>query len=88
MSLWLFDDHERVVDQLWSEYVHLDTGPVAGFWVEDARSARRELIAAGVDSCTYLEFGADGHAWFDFRAPDGNFYELCEHNRFLESSEG
>jgi catechol 2,3-dioxygenase-like lactoylglutathione lyase family enzyme len=67
-----------------SEYVQLDTGPVAGFWVDDAHAARRELIAAGVDSCTALEFGADGHAWFYFRAPDGNFYELCEHNRFLE----
>jgi hypothetical protein len=31
---------------------------------------------------------ADGHAWFHLRAPNGNFYELCEHNRFLESSEG
>lgn len=40
-----------------SEYVRLDTGPVAGLWVDDARAARRELIAAGVDSCTALDSG-------------------------------
>ena len=61
------------------EYRHLDTGPVAGFWVEDALEARRELIEAGVDSCTEIESGRDGHRWFYFKAPDGNFYELCEH---------
>ena len=61
------------------EYSQLSTGPVAGFWVEDASTAREELLAGGVDSCTEIETGRDGHSWFYFRAPDGNFYELCEH---------
>jgi len=65
-----------------AEYQNLDTGPVAGFWVDDAAAARAELLAAGVELCTELEVGPDGHRWFYFKAPDGNFYELCEHNRF------
>lgn len=63
------------------EHDQLDTGPVAGLWVEDASAAREELIAAGVDDVTELERGRDGHRWFYFRAPDGNFYEMCEHPR-------
>lgn len=62
-----------------TEYSHLDTGPVAGFWVDDAPRARAELVERGVDSCTDIETGPDGHRWFYFRAPDGNYYELCEH---------
>jgi hypothetical protein len=60
------------------EYRQLDTGPVAGFWVDDAAAARHELIEDGVDSCTLLERGPDRHGWFYFRAPDGNYYEMCE----------
>lgn len=63
------------------EHDHLDTGPVAGFWVEDVDAAHRELEAAGLAEVTDVERGADGHGWFYFRAPDGNFYELCEHPR-------
>lgn len=61
------------------EHDQLDTGPVAGLWVHDASEARAELEAAGVDDLTELETGPDGHRWFYFRAPDGNFYEMCEH---------
>lgn len=63
------------------EHDHLDTGPVAGLWVDHAESARRELIAAGAGAVTALETGADGHSWFYFKAPDGNYYEMCEHPR-------
>jgi catechol 2,3-dioxygenase-like lactoylglutathione lyase family enzyme len=63
------------------EHAHLDTGPVAGFWVDDVEGARSELLAAEVEGVTELEKGRDGHRWFYFRAPDGNFYELCEHPR-------
>ncbi len=63
-----------------NEYEHLDTGPVAGFWVEDAAAAREELVEAGIEASD-LETGRDGHRWFYFKAPDGNFYELCEHDR-------
>ena len=60
------------------EHDHLDTGPVAGFWVGDIGEAHTELLDAGVDDVTDLEHGPDGHQWFYFRAPDGNFYELCD----------
>ncbi|MBT8201608.1 MAG: VOC family protein [Acidimicrobiia bacterium] len=60
------------------EHDQLDTGPVAGFLVDDVAASRQELIDAGVTSCTEIEHSNDGHRWFYFRAPDGNFYELCE----------
>jgi len=63
------------------EHDHLDTGPVAGFWIDDADAAHDELVEAGLDEVTDVERGSDGHGWFYFRAPDGNFYELCEHPR-------
>jgi catechol 2,3-dioxygenase-like lactoylglutathione lyase family enzyme len=61
------------------EHDQLDTGPVAGLWVENAREARSELIDAEVPVVTELETGPDGHNWFYFKAPDGKFYEICEH---------
>lgn len=61
------------------EHSHLDTGPVAGLWVDDCEVARGELLAAGVEVVTDLEIGRDGHRWFYFKAPDGHFYEMCEH---------
>ena len=61
------------------EHDHLDTGPVAGFWVDDIEAAHSELVESGVDQVTDIERGPDGHGWFYVRAPDGNFYELCEH---------
>jgi len=63
------------------EHARLDTGPVAGLWVDDAAAARAELVEAGVEVVTELEKGRDGHHWFYFKAPDGNFYEMCEHPR-------
>ena len=61
------------------EHEHLDTGPVAGFWVEDIEEAHRELLESETEAVTDFETGPDGHRWFYFRAPDGNVYELCEH---------
>ncbi len=63
------------------EHGQLDTGPVAGLWVDNVEAAHRELEKAGVDGLTDIDRGRDGHGWFYFRAPDGNFYELCEHPR-------
>ncbi len=63
------------------EHDQLDTGPVAGLWIDDAEEARRELLEAGVTEVTELEQGRDGHHWFYFKAPDGNYYEMCEHPR-------
>jgi catechol 2,3-dioxygenase-like lactoylglutathione lyase family enzyme len=63
------------------EHDELDTGPVAGLWVDDVESAHRELADVGVDGLTDIERGPDGHGWFYFKAPDGNWYELCEHPR-------
>ena len=64
-----------------SEHDQLDTGPVAGLWVDDIVAAHAELAAANTEGLTDIERGADGHGWFYFKAPDGNYYELCEHPR-------
>jgi catechol 2,3-dioxygenase-like lactoylglutathione lyase family enzyme len=64
-----------------AEHDQLDTGPVAGFWVDDIVGPHEELDEAGVEGVTEIERGPDGHRWFYFGAPDGNFYELCEHPR-------
>jgi catechol 2,3-dioxygenase-like lactoylglutathione lyase family enzyme len=57
---------------------HFDSGPVAGFLVEDVAAAGAELRAAGVE--ILLQSGVDGpgNAWVHFRAPDGNIYELTQ----------
>jgi catechol 2,3-dioxygenase-like lactoylglutathione lyase family enzyme len=64
-----------------SEHDYLETGPVAGLWVDDIEGAHAELDAADVEGLTKMQHGPDGHRWFYFKAPDGNFYELCEHPR-------
>lgn len=51
------------------------TAPVVGLAVDDAAAARRRLEAAGLELLTELE-RANGAAWFHFRGPDGNVYEL------------
>ncbi|HEY4790418.1 MAG TPA: hypothetical protein VIJ05_03690 [Actinomycetes bacterium] len=50
---------------------HFTTGPVAGFLVDDIRTATAELRSAGVE--ILFESGLDdsGNAWVHFRAPDG-----------------
>lgn len=63
------------------EHDHLDTGPVAGFLVDDAQLAHDRLVADGTADVTEVSSSADGHRWFYFRAPDGNYYELTEHAR-------
>lgn len=50
---------------------HFDTGPVVGFAVRDLKAAVAELEAAGVEL-----LGEAGPTWQQFRAPDGNVYEL------------
>ncbi|MCP4248311.1 MAG: VOC family protein, partial [bacterium] len=47
----------------------------------DAAAAHRQLQNAGVEDLTDIERGRDGHGYFYFKAPDGNYYELCEHPR-------
>lgn len=60
------------------EHELLDTGPVAGFWVDDLDGAREELLASGAADVTDFDTAPDGHRWFYFKAPDGSWYELCE----------
>lgn len=62
-----------------TEHDQLDTGPVAGFWVEELEEAHQELAA--VTEVTDIERGADGHGWFYFRGPEGRYFEACEHPR-------
>lgn len=55
---------------------HFGTGPVAGFAVRDLPAAVAELRAAGVEL-----LGEPGPSWQHFRGPDGNVYELMDHDR-------
>lgn len=50
---------------------HFETGPVVGFAVRDLPAAVDELQAAGIEL-----LGEAGPTWQQFRAPDGNVYEL------------
>ena len=52
------------------------TGPVAGFAVDDVDAAKVELEAAGIEFLGERGATDDGHAWWHFRAPDGNVYEI------------
>ena len=58
------------------EHEHFDTGPVAGFLVDDVREAREDLEAAGITFIGPVNEGDDGGAWSHFRGPDGNVYEV------------
>jgi len=53
---------------------HPPEGVVGGFEVDDLTAARAELEAAGIEVGELHT--ASGGAWFYFRAPDGNLYEL------------
>ena len=50
---------------------HFQTGPVAGFAVDDLSAAREELLERGLEL-----LGQPGPTWQHFRGPDGNIYEL------------
>ena len=52
------------------------TGPVAGFRVDDVDAAKAELEAAGIEFLGERGATDDGYAWWHFRAPDGNVYEI------------
>jgi hypothetical protein len=50
---------------------------VAGFLVDDIRTARRELqVTPGVTLLGDVESIPSGYSWQHFRAPDGRVYEL------------
>jgi catechol 2,3-dioxygenase-like lactoylglutathione lyase family enzyme len=51
-------------------------GPVALFEVDDVRSARAELAAAGIELIGEIEHDA-AWEWLHFRGPEGNLYELA-----------
>ena len=57
---------------------HFDSGPVAGFLVEDVATASEELRAAGVEILLESDVDESGNAWVHFRAPDGNIYEFTQ----------
>ena len=58
------------------EHEHFDTGPVAGFLVDDVARARAELEAAGITFVGPVHEVEDGGSWSHFRGPDGNVYEI------------
>ena len=55
---------------------HFDTGPVAGFLVDDVREARADLEAAGISFLGPVHESGVGAAWSHFRGPDGDVYEV------------
>ena len=59
-----------------SEHEHFDTGPVAGFLVDDVREARTDLEASGLTFFGPVHEADDGGSWSHFRGPDGNVYEV------------
>jgi hypothetical protein len=61
------------------DHRHFTTGPVAGFLVDDVRTAAKQLRAERVElvGSPVLE-EATGVGWTHFRAPDGNVYELIQ----------
>jgi catechol 2,3-dioxygenase-like lactoylglutathione lyase family enzyme len=62
-----------------SEYNrHFDSGPVAGFLVDDVATAAAELRVLGVEILLESEVDESGNAWVHFRAPDGNIYEFTQ----------
>jgi catechol 2,3-dioxygenase-like lactoylglutathione lyase family enzyme len=52
------------------------SGSVALFEVEDVRTARADLAAAGITVIGAIESDSTWE-WLHFRAPDGNLYELA-----------
>ena len=61
------------------EHRHFDTGPVAGFLVEDIDAARSHLESGGAEFIGPVHrWPASGDAWSHFRAPDGNVYEISQ----------
>lgn len=57
---------------------HFTTGPVAGFLVDDVRTAAEEVRASGGEILYESEVDGSGNAWVHFRAPDGNIYEFTQ----------
>jgi catechol 2,3-dioxygenase-like lactoylglutathione lyase family enzyme len=58
---------------------HFESGPVAGFYVDDVPKAAEELRQAGVEIVHGPVVDDDSDAaWVHFRAPDGNLYELTQ----------
>ena len=51
------------------------SGPVPLFEVDDLDGARRALEAAGIELLSEVERDS-AWEWLNFRAPDGNLYEL------------
>jgi catechol 2,3-dioxygenase-like lactoylglutathione lyase family enzyme len=52
------------------------SGPVALFEVDEIRTAHAELVAAGIEIIGAIERDSNWE-WLNFRAPDGNLYELA-----------
>jgi catechol 2,3-dioxygenase-like lactoylglutathione lyase family enzyme len=53
-----------------------ETGPVAGFLVDDVAEARARLEAEGISFNGPVHGSEEGSSWSHFAGPDGNVYEL------------
>ena len=61
-----------------TEHEYFDTGPVAGFLVDNVREARADLEAAGITFLSPVHESDDGAGWSHFKGPDGNVYEITK----------
>jgi predicted enzyme related to lactoylglutathione lyase len=59
------------------DHTHFDSGPVAGFVVDDVDAARTALEERGVGFIGETR-REGGFAWAHFRGPDGNVYEITQ----------
>ena len=63
-------------DRYFALFTEHARGPVPLFEVADVHEASRELVAAGIELVG--DAGRDSQwEWVNFRAPDGNLYELA-----------
>lgn len=69
-----------------ADWAHFNTGPVAGFLVDDVVAATEELRQAGIAILSGPFVFEAGVAWVHFRGPDGNVYGLTQ-GRDLEPAE-
>lgn len=58
------------------DHAHFETGPVAGFLVDDVEEARARLEAEGISFIGPVHSSEEGSSWSHFTGPDGNVYEL------------
>ena len=66
---------ENYIAEDGNDYKHFDSGPVAGFLVDDIEEAKIEMEAEGIEFIGAVGEGGNSK-WVHFQGVDGNTYEL------------